>query len=322
MANKILVFLEQRSGNIKKSSLEACCKAVQLAKELNYDFEAAVVGGDLNNVESVGRYGIGKVVHFKNDSLKDYSSSGYSKILADQINQIDADIILLSNTALGKDLAPFISIKINAGLVIDCIKLEIENGEIIATRPVYAGKALIESKLLSNKKIFTLRPNVFPIVESDNKQTQVEVVQVENPDLRSRVIEYKKSDGKRDVAEAEIIVSGGRGLKGPENFNLIEELADSIGAAVGASRAAVDAGWRPHSEQVGQTGKTVSPNLYFAIGISGAIQHLAGMSSSKCIVAINKDKEAPIFGVADYGIAGDLFEVIPALTEELKKYKS
>jgi electron transfer flavoprotein alpha subunit len=322
MANKILVYLEQRGGNIKKSSFEVCCQAAKLAKELNSETEAVVIGANVNNAESVGNYGIGKVIFLKNNNLDNYSSSGYSKVLADHIDKIDAEIILISNTALGKDLAPFISVKTNAGLIIDCTGLNLENGEIIATKPVYAGKALIESKVNSKRKIFTLRPNVFPIVETEKKSASVEVIQVENPDLRTRVIEYKKAEGKLDVAEAERIVSGGRGMKGPENFHLIEELADAIDAAVGASRAAVDAGWRPHNEQVGQTGKTVSPNLYIAVGISGAIQHLAGMSSAKCIVAINKDKEAPIFGIADYGIAGDLFEVVPALTDELKKYKS
>jgi electron transfer flavoprotein alpha subunit len=322
MANKILIFLEQRNGSIKKSSFEACSEAIKLVKGLNYEVLAVTIGGTINDLESVGKYGINKVVHVKNDALVNYSSSAYSQLLADQINKIDAEIIILSNTALGKDLAPFVSVKVSAGLLIDCVNLDLINGEIIATRPVYAGKALTESKILAKRKIFTLRPNVFPLVELDNKQAEVEVVNIDNPDLRSRVVEYKKSDGKLDVAEAEIIVSGGRGMKGPENFHLIEELATTLDAAVGASRAAVDAGWRPHGEQVGQTGKTVSPNLYIAVGISGAIQHLAGMSSAKCIVAINKDKDAPIFNIADYGIVGDIFEIVPALTEELKKIKS
>ena len=190
------------------------------------------------------------------------------------------------------------------------------------TRPAYAGKALIDVKLLSNKKVITLRPNVFKAQVLDNPPpAELVVKEVSDVNLKSKVTSFKKSEGKLDVAEADIIVSGGRGMKGPENFHLIEELADTLSAAVGASRAVVDAGWRPHSEQVGQTGKTVSPTLYVACGISGAIQHLAGMSSSKYIVAINKDKDAPIFSVADYGITGDLFEIIPALTAEIKKLK-
>jgi electron transfer flavoprotein alpha subunit len=322
MAKKILVFLEQRSGSIKKSSFEVCKAASSVASQLNYEIEAVTIGGNINDLEMTGNFGINKVVHFKNELLTNYSTSAYSEILANYINESGSELIFLSNTSMGKDLAPFISIKSSAGLLIDCIHLEISNGEIIATRPVYAGKALIDSKINSSRKIFTLRPNVFPVGELENKQAVVEVKNVENPNLKTRVVEYKKSGGKLDVAEADIIVSGGRGMKGPENFHLIEEMADILGGAVGASRAVVDAGWRPHSEQVGQTGKTVSPNLYIAVGISGAIQHLAGMSSAKHIVAINKDKEAPIFGIADYGIAGDIFEVVPALIDELKKYKS
>jgi electron transfer flavoprotein alpha subunit len=322
MAKKILVFLEQRNESIKKSSLEVCKAASSLASQLNYEIEAVTIGGKINDLEITGNYGISKVIHFRNESLTNYSTSAYSEIFANYISKTDSELIFLSNTSMGKDLAPFVSIKTLAGLIIDCIHLEVDNGEIIATRPVYAGKALIDVKIKSNRKIFTLRPNVFPVGEIVNKTAAVEVKNVENPNLKMRVIEYKKSGGKLDVAEADIIVSGGRGMKGPENFHLIEEMADILGGAVGASRAVVDAGWRPHSEQVGQTGKTVSPNLYIAVGISGAIQHLAGMSSAKYIVAINKDKEAPIFGIADYGIAGDIFEVVPALNEELKKYKS
>ncbi len=204
----------------------------------------------------------------------------------------------------------------------DCIKLDIENGEVIATRPIYAGKALLDVKLKSDIKIFTIRPNVFKAEQSSpDMEANIEIKEIVDADLKTKVVEFKKSDGNIDVAEADIIVSGGRGLKNPESFKLVEDLAEAFGAAVGASRAVVDAGWRPHREQVGQTGKTVSPSLYVACGISGAIQHLAGMSTSKYIVAINKDKDAPIFTVADYGIAGDVFEILPKLTEEIIKLK-
>jgi electron transfer flavoprotein alpha subunit len=223
---------------------------------------------------------------------------------------------------MGVDLAPRIAVRLNAGIVMDCMKFEVIDNDITATRPVYAGKALIDCKLTSDIKIFTIRPNVFKPQSVNSTALEVETKTIDNPNLSTRVTSFKKSEGKLDVAEADIIVSGGRGMKGPENFHLIEELADVLGAAVGASRAVVDAGWRPHREQVGQTGKTVSPSLYIACGISGAIQHLAGMSSSKYIVAINKDKDAPIFNVADYGIAGDVFEILPAMIEEIKKLKS
>ncbi len=321
MANKILVFIEQRNGLVKKSSLEACNTATNLAKQLNYEVEAVCIGNIVEKPEIIGNYGVTKLIHYSNELLHNYSSSAYTDILADHFTTSGADVLILSNSSLGKDLAPFVSVKIGAGLLIDCISLSIQSGEIIAVRPVFAGKSLVECKINTSKKIFTLRPNVFGIGEPENTQAEVEIRQVENPNLKTKVIDIKKSEGKIDVAEADIIVSGGRGMKGPENFVMIEELAGVLGGAVGASRAVVDAGWRPHSEQVGQTGKTVSPNLYIAVGISGAIQHLAGMSSAKYIVAINKDKDAPIFNIADYGIAGDLFEVLPALTEEIKKVK-
>lgn len=321
MANKILVFIEQRNGLIKKSSFEVCRTAANLAKELSYDIEAICIGSNIENAESIGSYGISKVVHYKNEQLLNYSSSAYAEILANHINSSGSDVLMISNTSLGKDLAPFVSVKTGAGLLMDCLSFSVSSNDIIATRPVFAGKTIIECKITSVKKIFTLRPNVFGLGEPETLKAQVEVKEVENPNLKTKVIEIKKSEGKLDVAEADVIVSGGRGMKGPENFSMIEELAGVLGGAVGASRAAVDAGWRPHSEQVGQTGKTVSPNLYIAVGISGAIQHLAGMSSAKYIVAINKDKDAPIFSIADYGIAGDIFEVLPALTEEIKKVK-
>lgn len=322
MANNILVVLEQREGIIKRSGFEAAFTAANLAKDLNGSAEAVVVGDIITNLNEVSKYGIQKVIHLKNSELANYSSSGYTEALTNLAKEANYEILILSNTALGKDLAPRLSIKLDAGCVVDCVKLNISGNDIILTRPTYAGKALIDIKLLSNKKIITLRPNVFKaqIVEN-SAPAEILVKEISQVNLKSKVTSFKKSEGKLDVAEAEIIVSGGRGMKGPENFHLIEELAEVLGAAVGASRAVVDAGWRPHNEQVGQTGKTVSPTLYIACGISGAIQHLAGMSSSKYIVAVNKDKDAPIFSVADYGINGDLFEIIPALTDEMKKVK-
>jgi electron transfer flavoprotein alpha subunit len=223
---------------------------------------------------------------------------------------------------MGRDLAPRVSARIDAGLAVDCIGLNVEGNEIIATRPVFAGKALLDIKITSPVKVFVLRPNVFSAGTPLENKAEISRIAVESSDLKVKVTELKKSEGKLDVAEADIIVSGGRGMKGPEHFHLVEELAQLLGGASGASRAVVDAGWRPHGEQVGQTGKTVSPNLYIALGISGAIQHLAGMRSSKYIVAINKDKDAPIFQIADYGIVGDVFEVVPALINEIKKIKS
>lgn len=322
MANKILAILEQREGSIKRSSFETANTAANLAKNLNASAEAVVVGDTVTNINDISKYGIQKITHLKNSELHNYSASGYTEAISNFAKENGFDILILTNTALGKDLAPRLSIKLEAGCVVDCIKLDVANNEMVFTRPIYAGKALVETKLLSDKKVITLRPNVFKTqLDEYASAPEVSVKEISDVNLKSRVTSYKKAEGKLDVAEADIIVSGGRGMKGPENFHLIEELAEAFGGAVGASRAVVDAGWRPHREQVGQTGKTVSPTLYVACGISGAIQHLAGMSSSKYIVAINKDKDAPIFNVADYGITGDIFEILPVLTEEVKKVK-
>ncbi|MGB5847579.1 MAG: electron transfer flavoprotein subunit alpha/FixB family protein [Ignavibacteriaceae bacterium] len=321
MANKILAVLEQRDGILKRSAFETVSAAYKIASELSLEAEAVVVGNEISNINDVGNYGISKVVHLKNVDLANYSSSGYRDAIVNYANEVDADYIILANTSLGKDLAPRLAVKLGAGCLMDCVKLDTSSGEVTATRPVYAGKALVDVKFNSVKRVITIRPNVFKAQLMENSSVGVTVNEVSSPNLKTRVVDFKKSEGKLDVAEADIIVSGGRGMKGPEHFNLIEDLADSLGAAVGASRAVVDAGWRPHGEQVGQTGKTVSPSLYVACGISGAIQHLAGMSSSKYIVAINKDKDAPIFNIADYGIAGDVFDILPVLTEEIKKIK-
>jgi electron transfer flavoprotein alpha subunit len=319
MANKFLIYVEQRDGNIKKSSFEALKKGSDLAKTMNAEIEAVVIGNEVNNLENIGGYGVNKITHLKNAELSNYSVSAYCELFVKFAENSDANYILLANTSMGKDLAPALAIKLNCALVVDCTAIEIQNGNLIATKPVYAGKAITVVETNTPKSIYTLRPNVFTLGQATEDKAEVIVNNIDSVNLSNKVIKVTKAEGKLDVAEANIIVSGGRGLKAAENFGMIEELATQLGAATGASRAAVDAGWRPHSDQVGQTGKTVSPNLYIAVGISGAIQHLAGMQSSKFIVAINKDKDAPIFGVADYGIVGDAFEVVPALIEELKK---
>lgn len=319
MANKILVFIEQRNGQIKRASLEAVKAANNLAEKLSYEVTAVAVGNEVSDLDKIN---VQKVVHYKNNELENYSTSAYSDLVAEFAKESDAEILFFGNTALGKDLAPRVSVKLEAGIIMDVVEFNINDGNIIASRPVYAGKALTNVKVNTQKKVFTVRPNVFSLSDEESGSAQVEIKEVSSPNLACKVVEYKKAGGKLDVAEADIIVSGGRGLKEAGNFKLIEDLAEVLGGAVGASRAVVDAGWRPHGEQVGQTGKTVSPTLYVAVGISGAIQHLAGMRSSKYIVAINKDADAPIFQIADYGIAGDAFEIVPALIEELKKVKA
>jgi electron transfer flavoprotein alpha subunit len=321
--NKIVVVLEQREGKLKRSAFEVVSFSASLASKIEAECSTIVIGSEVQNLDEIAKYGVSSITLFKNDSLMNYSSSAYTDLVVEYVKQNANNIIIFSNTSFGKDLAPRVAARLDAGLLMDCISLEVNDNELVASRPVFAGKAILDAKLKSEVKVFTIRPNVFkPLVIEDAPEASVNVQNVEQPNLKSKVIEIKKSEAKLDVAEADIIVSGGRGIKGPENYHLIEELAEAVGGAVGASRAVVDAGWRPHREQVGQTGKTVSPSLYIACGISGAIQHLAGMSSSKYIVAINKDKDAPIFTVADYGIAGDLFEVLPKLTEEIKKLKS
>lgn len=322
MTNKILAILEQREGALKKVSFEAASLAVKLAKDLNAEVEALAVGSEIKDLSDIGKCGITKITLLKNSDLLNYSSTAYTELISDYAKQINADCLILGNTALGNDLAPRIAVKLSAGCAVDCTHIKVDSGEIIATRPVYAGKANLTVKLLSDIKVLSIRPNIFKADLSGTSEATISVSEISNPNLKTKVVSFKKSEGKLDVAEADIIVSGGRGMKSPENFKLIEDLAEVLGAAVGASRAVVDAGWRPHREQVGQTGKTVSPSLYIACGISGAIQHLAGMSSSKYIVAINKDKDAPIFSVADYGISGDALEILPVLTEEIRKIRS
>ncbi len=321
MSNKFLVILEQRNGYIKKSSLEAASVSVKIANQLNAGVQAIVLGDKVENFDLIPLTGISEVTFYYNKELSEYSSSAYTSLITKHITDNNFSEIFISNTALGKDLAPRLAAKLDCGLVMDCTTLEIVDNTIIATRPIFAGKMLMKQKLTSAVKVYNLRPNAFGIIEKEPSVVNIDKVEVADVCLSTKTVEVKKNEGKLDVAEADIIVSGGRGMKGPENFNLIENLANELNAAVGASRAVVDAGWRHHAEQVGQTGKTVSPNLYIAVGISGAIQHVAGMRSSKYIVAINKDKDAPIFQIADYGIVADAFEVLPSIIEEVKKIK-
>jgi len=318
---KILAFAEQRDNKFKKSSFETVKAARGIADQLGAECVALVVGSGVEGIASVlAGYGASRVLVVDDPKLAQHSNTAFSKAIAEVAAGEGAQSVFLPASQMGKDLAPRIAIKLKAGLAADCVALKVEGGDIVATRPVYAGKALIDVRVKTAIKVFTLRPNVFTAGAAQDGGAKVEKVNValEPNDFGTVVKEVKVAMGRPDVTEADIIVSGGRGMKGPENFHLIETLADVLGAGVGASRAVVDAGWRPHDEQVGQTGKTVSPTMYVACGISGAVQHLAGMSSSKYIVAINKDKDAPIFQVADYGITGDVFEVLPELTTQLK----
>ncbi len=321
---KILVFAEQRDNSYKKTAFEVSQAAGKIATELNSEIIALTIGENISSIApQLGNYGIKKVIVVNEPRLKNYSTSAFTSIVNQIVEKENVSVIFLPASSMGKDLAPCLSAKLNAGVASDCTQLKVEDGKIIATRPVFSGKGFLDLEITSEKKIFTLRPNVFTISQTTTELATVEEFkpQLEEKDFSTIVTEVKQSSSKKDVTEADIIVTGGRGLKSPENFVMIEKLAETLGAAVGASRAVVDAGWRPHDEQVGQTGKTVSPSLYIAVAVSGAVQHMAGMSTSKYIVAINKDKDAPIFSIADYGIVGDAFEIIPAMTEEIKKLK-
>jgi electron transfer flavoprotein alpha subunit len=322
MGNNVLVITEQRDGVLKKVAFEMLGVGAQLAAALGGQVEAALLGAGLAGLpDTLAQYGAAKVYVADDESLAAYSAEGYTNTLAAFIGKVEPAVILLGATALGKDLAPRLAARLGVGLATDCTALEIDNGRLLATRPIYAGKALAKVRLNGDAQMATLRPNVLPTPEPDAARTAtVEPVAAAVGNVRARVVDViGAGEGELDVAEANIIVSGGRGVGGPDGFAPVRSLARTLHGAVGASRAAVDAGWIDHGHQVGQTGKTVTPNLYIACGISGAIQHLAGMKTSKVIVAVNKDPEAPIFKIANYGIVGNLFEVVPALEKEFKK---
>jgi electron transfer flavoprotein alpha subunit len=319
----ILVFVEQKDGVPKKASLEALGEAARLSKALGAPVHAAVAGPGAAAAAAVAaKRGAAKVLVMDTPALRFFTPAGHGRALAAAAKAVDATLVLLGASALGKDLAPAAAARLNAACVADATRTAVEGGKVVWTRPVYAGKLLARVSA-DGVVVASLRPNAFE-PGADGAAGTIENFDpgVPERDLRVVLKEVLAPAAKRvDLTEADVVVSGGRGLKGPENFHLVEGLAAALGGVVGASRAVVDAGWRPHAEQVGQTGKTVAPKLYVALGISGAIQHLAGMSSSRCIVAVNKDAEAPIFKVADYGIVGDVFEIVPALTAAILKAK-
>jgi len=314
----ILVFVEQRNGVVRQASLQAVSEA---HRQAGGDVAAVLVGSGIGDAAAgLGAFGAAKVFLADDPNLALYSSEGYGEAVAKAVESAAPDAVFFAGTAMGRDLAPRVAAKLGVGALADVVGLEKDGDQFVARRPVYSGKAFATVDSAGSKpQVISLRPNVFAVEETGGS---ADVVALDGLSLAIRAVVKELVDtggGEIDVAEADIIVSGGRGLKGPENFALIRSLAEALGGAVGASRAAVDAGWIPHKHQVGQTGKVVSPSLYIAAGISGAIQHLAGMSSSKIIVAINKDPDAPIFKIADYGIVGDLFDVIPPMVEEVKK---
>jgi electron transfer flavoprotein alpha subunit len=320
----ILAIAEQRDGALRRISEEVVTAAAQLGEKLGGEVHALLAGpsGLANAAATLGKYGAAKVFVVENDAFTQYNPDALAKLIADQIRKHNYDVVLFGGSSFGKDLAPRVAARIDVPLASDATAVEVEGNDVIVTRPVYAGRAIAKVVIEGTPRLISVRPNMFRPQQRNAAGAVENVTVVGLPQARTTVREVKAAGGpKVDVAEAPIVVSGGRGLKAPENWHLLESLRDALGStcALGASRAVVDAGWRPHAEQVGQTGKTVAPQLYFAVGISGAMQHLAGMRSAKTIVAINKDPEAPIFKIADYGIVGDATEVLPKLVEELKK---
>lgn len=321
MAN-VLVVGEHQEGKIKKVTQELVTKATELAGKLGGQVEVVIVGHGIQNPAEIGAFGAKKIYVVDTPALEKYNTDGMTKVLADLVNETKPQVVLGTASSSGKDLFPRLAARLGAGLASDCTNLDVQEGKLLATRPLYAGKAIVDVKFESAIQLATTRPNSFT-PQPVGGTAEVVAKAIDSGTLRAVMKEIiKGKSNKADLTEASKIVSGGRAMKNADNFKILEELADVLGATVGASRAAVDSGYAPHSMQVGQTGKVVNPNLYIACGISGAIQHLAGMRTSKVIVAINKDPEAPIFTKADYGIVGDLFQIVPLLTQEFKKILS
>jgi len=316
----IYLIAEHKEGKLKRVSLEILSECLRQGVEPTCVLAGA---GDLDSAaQELGKYGAKKVVVLENAELKNYTNEGLANAYHAYLSKQSPSAVITGASWAGKDMLPRLAAKFQVGIASDCTEFKVSGG-VSARRPVFAGKCSQSISFMASPAVLSIRPNVLGLGEAKGAAPQIEKVSAEVGQIRAKVTEVLSSGEKKvDLTEADIIISGGRSLKSADNFKILSDCASVVGAAVGASRAAVDAGFAPHDMQVGQTGKTVSPKLYVACGISGAIQHLAGMRTSKVIVAINKDPEAPIFQKADYGIVGDLFEVVPLLTEELKKLKA
>ncbi|HVX50562.1 MAG TPA: electron transfer flavoprotein subunit alpha/FixB family protein [Chitinophagaceae bacterium] len=314
----VLVLIDHADGQVKKASLEALTYGADLAKQLGTVAEGLLLGTANTNIADLGKYGVTKVNQVISDALNTFDALVYAGVIAQAATQLNAEVIIFSHNQTGKAIAPMVSAKLKAGLVAGAVALPDTSNGFVVKKAVFSGKAFANVEIKSEIKIISINPNSYKIVagEGSAKAAQLNIA-VEAPKVK--VTAVNKVSGEIPLTEAEIVVSGGRGLKGPENWGIIEDLAHALHAATACSRPVADAHWRPHHEHVGQTGVQIAPNLYIAIGISGAIQHLAGVNRSKHIVVINKDPEAPFFKAADYGIVGDAFEVVPKLTEEIKK---
>lgn len=318
----VLIFIDiAEDGSVKKSSLEVLTYGGDIAKQSGTKAEAVVLKPTTENLAALGKYGISKIYTIENDALKNFDAQVYSSVLAQVVQHSGSNIIVFSNNTDGKSIAPRLSAKLKAGLVSGAIALPDTGNGFSVMKSVFSGKAFASIKVNTSIKVIALNPNAYK-TEAGDGEAVVENFVATIPDAKVKVISVNKQSGEVPLAEASIVVSGGRGLKGPENWGIVEDLAKELHAALACSRPVADAHWRPHNEHVGQTGGAISPNLYIAIGISGAIQHLAGVNRSKTIVVINKDAEAPFFKAADYGIVGDLFDVVPKLTEAIRKLKT
>jgi electron transfer flavoprotein alpha subunit len=317
---KILTFIDQSEGKLKKTVFEIVSYAREIAKQTNGTVEGIILGKSDDDLSVLGKYGLSKLHHVQDERLNYLDSKLYSKVISEAASSLGSELVIFSNNISGKAIAPRVSARLKAGLVSGAMSLPSTNGGFVVRKTVFSGKAFANVSITTPVKIIALNPNSY---KSQEAEGTVEIVpmQATVPDSSIRVKSVNKVTGSIPLSEAELVVSGGRGLKGPEHWGMIEELAQTIGAATACSRAVADAHWRPHHEHVGQTGLAISPNLYLAIGISGAIQHLAGVNRSKVIVVINKDPEAPFFKAADYGIVGDAFEVVPRLIEAAKKIR-
>ncbi len=314
----VLVFIDQQDGHIKKSSFEAASYGAEVAKLLNTNAEAILLGSVTNDISSLGNYGINKVHTVADASLNNFDAQVFTKIIAQAAE--NADVVVFSNNTTGKAVAPRLSVRMKAGLVSGAAALpDVSNGFTVK-KTVFSGKAFANITVTTAKKIIALNPNSFSIITTGGTAEVVPFAATVDA-AKVQVVSTDLVKGEVPLGEADIVVSGGRGLKGPENWGMITDLAKLLGAATACSRPVADIHWRPHHEHVGQTGLAIAPNLYIAVGISGAIQHLAGVNRSKVIVVINKDPEAPFFKAADYGIVGDAFEVMPKIIEAVRKIK-
>ena len=317
----VLIFIDQSEGHIKKASVEALCYGSKLAEQLGMLAEGIVLGSVQDDLPALGRYGVKKIHHASDSQLDHLDAQVFTNVMAQAVEAAGAKIVVFSNNADGKTIAPRLSARLKAGLVAGAVALpNVANGFVVK-KSVFSGKAFANISLNTGIKIITLNANSFPVAVSGDTKAEIVPFKASIDATKVKIISTNKVKGDVPLSEAEVVVSGGRGLKGPENWGMIEELAKLLGAATACSRPVADTNWRPHHEHVGQTGLAIAPNLYIAIGISGAIQHLAGVNRSKTIVVINKDPEAPFFKAADYGIVGDAFDVVPKIIEEVKKLK-